>query len=253
MPTMENYKDQSPIKGILIGDSGSGKTGALASLANAGFHLHILDFDNGLDILANTVKPEYLKNIEFEHFIDKKKALPNGTMVFDGMPKAFPSALKTLTAWSTKYKTLQDVIVIDSLTFLGDAVLDYVTASAGRMGQQPQLQDWGTAMARIEDILSLLYSEDVSANVLILAHIKYLEDEATGAIKAQVNALGRALPPKIGRYFNTMIAAQLVGSTRKLKTQATTWLGLKSPNPGKVKSEYPIETGLAEYFADLKR
>lgn len=253
MPTMENYKEEAPIKGILIGDTGSGKTGALASLANAGYHLHILDFDNGLDVLSNTVKPECLKNVEFEHFIDKKKALPNGTIVPDGMPKAFPSALKTLTEWCNKYTSLNDVIVIDSLTFLGDATLDYVVASAGRQGQQPQLQDWGIAMARIEDILSLLYSTDVKANVLVLAHIKYLEDELTGNIKAQVNALGRALPPKIGRYFNTMLSAQLVGSARKLKTKATAWLGLKSPNPSKVRDDYSVETGLAEYFADLKK
>ena len=253
MATLENYNEQAPIKGIIIGDTGTGKTGSLASLANAGYHLHILDFDNGLDILSNTVKKENLKNVEYEHFIDAKKALPNGQIVTVGAPKAFASAMKCLNDWCNKYTTLQDVIVIDSLTFLSDAAMDFVLAAAGRFGQQPQIQDWGTAQARLTELLEMLYSTDVKSHVLVLAHIKYLPDNLTGNVKALINTLGQALPPKVGRYFNTMIAAQLVGSTRKLATKANAWLGLKSPNPANVKDFYTIETGLAEYFADLKK
>ena len=35
---------------LLVGDSGSGKTAALAALANAGKNLRILDYDDGLDL-----------------------------------------------------------------------------------------------------------------------------------------------------------------------------------------------------------
>ena len=55
MATLENYKADKPIKMLVIGDTGTGKTGALASLANSGYKLHILDYDNCLDFLSNTV------------------------------------------------------------------------------------------------------------------------------------------------------------------------------------------------------
>lgn len=72
MPTLENYKAEKPIKMLVMGDTGTGKTGALASLANAGYKLHILDYDNGLDILSTKVKPEFLKNIEYETLTEKR-------------------------------------------------------------------------------------------------------------------------------------------------------------------------------------
>jgi hypothetical protein len=56
-----------------MGDAGSGKTGALASLAKAGQRLVILDFDNGLDILIGLLKNDQkaLEHIYYETFTDE--------------------------------------------------------------------------------------------------------------------------------------------------------------------------------------
>lgn len=251
MPTLENYKAEKPIKMLVIGDSGTGKTGALASLANAGYKLHILDYDNGLDILSTTVKPEFLKNVEYETLTEKKKSV-NGMIIPVGMPKAFTRGLALLTEWGNKYTSLDDVIVIDSLTFMSDAALEHVQAGAGHLGKNPEIQEWGMAMNLIEDMLSILYSDDIKCNVIINSHVKYLEDEGTRTIKAQVNTLGSKLPPKVGRYFNHMILATMANSKRVFKTKASMTIGLKSPNPDKVADTYPIETGLAEYFKAVK-
>lgn len=251
MPTLENYKAEKPIKMLVIGDSGTGKTGALASLANAGYHLHILDYDNGLDILSTTVKPEFLANVEYETLTEKKKSV-NGRIIPEGMPKAFTRGLALLTEWGNKYTSLNDVIVIDSLTFMSDAALEHVQAGAGHLGKNPEIQEWGLAMNLIEDMLSILYSEDIKCNVIINSHVKYLEDEGTKTIKAQVNTLGSKLPPKVGRYFNHMILATMEGSKRIFRTKASMTMGLKSPNPEKVADKYPVETGLAEYFKAVK-
>lgn len=102
--------------------------------------------------------------------------------------------------------------MIDSLTFMSDAALEFVQAGAGHLGKQPEIQEWGMAMSKIEDMLSILYSEDVQCNVIINSHIKYIQDESTGIMKAQINTLGTKLPPKVGRYFNHMILAQMQGS-----------------------------------------
>lgn len=251
MATLETYKAEAPIKMLIMGDTGSGKTGALASLANAGYKLHILDYDNGLDILATTVKPEFLKNVEFEHLMEKRKVV-NGQVLPASAPRAFSKGLSLLTEWGNKYKSLDDIIVIDSLTFMSDAALEHVQAGAGHIGKQPEIQEWGMAMNLIEDVLSILYSSDIACNVIINSHIKYIQDEGTGIVKAQINTLGSKLPPKVGRYFNHMLWAGMVGSKRVFKTKASAQMGLKSPNPAKVADQYPIETGLADYFKAVK-
>lgn len=251
MPTLENYKAEKPIKMLVMGDTGTGKTGALASLANAGYKLHILDYDNGLDILSTKVKPEFLKNIEYETLTEKKVAR-GGQVLIQGTPKSFAKGLQLLTEWSTKYTSKEDVIVVDSLTFMSDAALEHVQAGAGHTGKQPEIQEWGLAMSLIEDVLSLLYSDDLKCNVIVNSHIKYIQDEGSGIVKAQVNTLGSKLPPKVGRYFNHLIMCQMQGTKRVFKTKGTASFGLKSPNPDKVKDTYEIETGLKEYFQDVK-
>ena len=45
-------------KCILLGDSGTGKTGALASLVKAGYKLRVLDLDNKL---ASGILPQVIK------------------------------------------------------------------------------------------------------------------------------------------------------------------------------------------------
>lgn len=252
MATLENFKSEKPIKMLVMGDTGSGKTGALASLANAGYKLHILDYDNGLDILSTTVKPENLKNVEYETLSEKRKVVNGIVLPANGLPKAFSKGLALLTEWGNKYTSLQDIIVIDSLTFMSDAALEHVQGGAGHLGKNPEIQEWGLAMNLIEDMLSILYSTDIQCNVIINSHIKYIQDEGTGIVKAQINTLGSKLPPKVGRYFNHMLWAGMVGSKRVFKTKASPVMGLKSPNPEKVADQYPIETGLADYFKAVK-
>lgn len=252
MPTLETYKAEKPIKMLYMGDTGTGKTGALASLVNNGYKLHILDYDNGLDILSTTVKPEFLKNVEYETLTEKKKAV-NGTVLIQGTPKSFAKGLALLTEWGSKYTSKEDVIVIDSLTFMSDAALEHVLAGAGHTGRQPEIQEWGLAMSLIEDLLSILYSDDIKCNVIVNSHIKYIEDEGTGMVKAQINTLGSKLPPKVGRYFNHLIMGAMQGPKRIFKTKGSAIFGLKSPNPDKVKDQYGIETGLWEYFQDVKK
>ena len=55
MASIKNHQSTDVTKLLLVGDSGSGKTASLAQLANAGYNLRILDYDDGLAIL-----PEFL-------------------------------------------------------------------------------------------------------------------------------------------------------------------------------------------------
>ena len=68
MPSLSNHQSNSFTKVLLCGDSGSGKSGALASLVSAGYTLRILDMDNGLDSLKTFILrdcPDKLNNVEY--------------------------------------------------------------------------------------------------------------------------------------------------------------------------------------------
>ena len=65
MANIKTHKSAEYTKLMLVGDSGSGKTTALASLANAGYNLRILDFDDGLSILPEFLNKDAVKNVSF--------------------------------------------------------------------------------------------------------------------------------------------------------------------------------------------
>jgi hypothetical protein len=100
MPSLTDHQSGKFTKLLIIGDSGTGKTGGLASLV-PDFKLRILDFDNGLDPLKQQIKrvnPANLASVEFRTLRDKVKASAAGPII-DGQPKAFVEALKMLDNW----------------------------------------------------------------------------------------------------------------------------------------------------------
>ena len=91
MPSLSNHQSNLYTKCLFIGDSKSGKTGALTSLVAAGYKLRILDFDNGLDVLKQFVLnecPDKIGNVEFRTLQDKRKATSAGSVI-DGTAQAF--------------------------------------------------------------------------------------------------------------------------------------------------------------------
>lgn len=261
--------DSSPLKILHIGDSGTGKTGALASLARAGYSLRIIDADNGVQILQQelaTDSSEVQSRVYWETCTDNRKVSSAGLVSYEGSPSAFSRAMKLLSNWKTDDYDLgpvsswdqSSILVIDSLSFLSLSAMAGVLAMAGRLPPaHPQIQDWGAAMDRIENLLGLLYSDSVRCHVIINSHLTYIqpEGEAEGVVRAYPNTLGTKLPPKVGRFFNTMLLSKTEGSgaatKRKIFTVPTGALALKTPAPKLAKPFYPLETGLADFFKDL--
>jgi len=274
------------VKLLLLGNSGVGKTGALGSLAEAGYRIFLYDFDNGHQILLDStvLKPEFRKNVFVKVFTDKLKDA-KGTV--DGMPTAFPHFIDNLNAWreikvpgkpavlGPDGKTVvsaavppvvddlgnpgtwgpKDIVVIDSLTFMGHAALRYVLFLNNHIGKPPQLQHWGEAIRMQEDVIARLYAEQVKCNVIILGHLMPLEDANEGGIvRLWPSALGKKFPPKIGRYFNNVweIKKKVMGQKimRTLHTSATFQSDLKSTKPGKMPTE--MEVDLAKAFTILQ-
>lgn len=268
MPALSSHQSSRTTKLLFLGESGSGKTGALASLAAAGYNLRILDLDNGLDVLANLLSSpsnnypsDAISRVHYITITDKMTA--KAGKVYPASAKVWEKSMNLLCEWKdddVNYGhistwTEQEVLVIDSFTMLSEAALRYILAINGRSASQPQLQDWGAAQSLIKSCIEMLYDDNIKCNVIVNCHIKYIGEE-NGPQRGLPYTLGQALPPIIGRYFNSTLMAKSVGQganvKRKILTNTTGTVELKNTAPMKVKPEYPLETGLADYFQAVR-
>ena len=259
MPTLTDHLSSAFVKLLFIGNSGAGKTGALAPLVKAGYKLRIIDLDAGLDALVNHVKeidPKLLSSIQFQSFRDKVKMTPSGPAVI-GSPKAYVQTLNALEKWPddgsdpAKWGT-DTILVIDSLTNLGRAAFQWAKA-ANPTSKDPR-QWYKTAQDLLEDLIANVTSDAFETNVIIISHVEIVE--TNGTIKGFASSIGKALGPKIPRFFNTLLLSETSGSgkqvKRKIKTLPTGMIDLKNPAPMKMEAEYEISDGLVRIFDILK-
>lgn len=258
MANLTDHQSTALMKGMLIGASGTAKSGSLASLAILGYHLHILDFDNGLDVLVDLLAkhPEALARVDYESIANPVKMKNSRPVPENG--KGFTKALGLIEKWSDGTIPSewgpQHILVLDSLTMFSRLAMEHTMALRGRLGQRPEQSDWGNAQEDVENVLAQLYSNNLNTNVLVCAHIAYQDDPDGRTVQLPV-ALGKALGPKIPRYFNTLLGYSLRGGKRIISTVPTSSLALKSPRPNKVKDLYMLDikdprSGLGDYFRD---
>ena len=250
MPLLEQTKSNKLVKGMVIADSGTGKSGALAALAAAGYRLLIYDFDAGTQILMDeTILPkQFRENIYVNQYLDRVRPTASGPM-YESPPTAFSRALKDLyihpDVGPVEKLGDKDVIVIDSGTFFSEAAMRYFLNAAGRLNDRPQIQDYGITMDKIEEVFELLYEPTVvPCNVIVNFHFQYIEQNtgnsqmltALSGIAADKNnkelskaasehlvgafqpgqrypsTIGKKLAPKLGRYFNTVVSMKSLGT-----------------------------------------
>lgn len=257
MPSLADHQASRFVKILYVGASGTGKTGSLVSLIEAGYKLRIIDLDNGLDALFNFAKEAKLdlSNTEFEDVRDQYTATSLGPQV--KRPKALVATARLLDGWTDGTNPSEwgedYILVIDSLTALGKAAFEWAK------GQNPTSKDprqwYNAGQQTIDSILATITDASFATNVIVCTHIDLVED-ASGAVRGFASSLGKALGPKIPRHFNTMLAAEskTMGpkTTRKILTLPTSQLDLKNPAPMRIDASYPLETGMVTIFEKLK-
>jgi len=259
MPSLSQHQSASITKLLLMGDSGTAKTGSLVSLVKAGYKLRILDFDNGLDALVHQIRaqcPEKLDNVSFITLRDKLKSGPLGTIV-DGQPKALKTAMDLLDKWKLPDEDLgipatwgeDTVVVIDSLTMMSECAFRWATAL--NPGAKDNRQIYGAAQSLVEGIIALLTAESFATNVIVIAHTKYLE-RPDGTTKGFPTAVGNALSPKIPAYFNSVAWTTTgPGNRRQIQTTSTALIDLKNPSVS-MPPTMDLNTGLATFFETVR-
>lgn len=257
MPKLTEHHSAKFVKLMYLGNSGTGKTGSLVSLVGAGYKLRILDMDNGLESLRQEVArqfPDKMENVDYITLRDDIVAGSNGPLI---MAKAYVKAVKFLSKWeddSVPSEWGEDtILVVDSLTSLGDAALAWAEKTGP--SSKDRRQYYFMAQESIEHLIAMMTSEAWHSNVIICTHISYKELEE-GVNKGWPSAVGSAIGPKLPKYFNTMIQAEVVGSgasvKRKIRTIPSAQIDLKNPTPFRIEGTYDLNTGLAEVFGKLK-
>jgi len=238
-----------PVKALILGDSGAGKSGSLASLVLAGYKLHILDLDKGVAILRNLLSSPnspYAKYAK-EHNINVNELVYSIPLTEKFKMVGGRAVPLTAQAWSKatgaleKFKIgeldlgnignwgLDTVLVIDSLTMLGFAALWNVQALNNRLGADFSGYDWqrdvGLAQSSMERLLQLLQSNNVNCHVVVISHITFVDDSKGVAVapsrdpeapniqvRGYPSAIGRSLSQRLGRYFNNSFQVDIQGS-----------------------------------------
>ncbi len=258
MPSLAQHQSNDFVKLLLTGDSGSGKSGALASLVAAGYKLRIVDMDNGLDSLKSYVMkdtPDLADNVDYVTLRDDYETTKTGVKV--KKPRAFVDAMKLLDKWKYDDVDLGSpaefgpdcIVVLDSLSFFSDAAFNWAE-SMNPTAKDPR-QWFYSAQQAVESALALLTSGSFRTNVIVSAHVRYSTGD-DGAQRGYPNAVGSALGPTIPRYFNHWAQCTNKAGKRSIQTAATAMFDLKNTKPFEMEKTYSIEDGLAKFFAVLR-
>lgn len=284
MANAQKLAMKKPVRALIVGYPGAGKTGALASLANAGYKIRFMDYDMNTEPLFQYTKPEFLKNIDIVTLEDKLR-MGNQFLETTGIPKAFSDGVKLLDHWRYKDEDGTEVdlgqskdwgcdtiVVLDSLTKMGTAAFRRIRNLMNKTPLNTTQTVWGVAMAEQEAFIEKLTSETNRFHVIVLGHLKMIspkdiqkgDEDLTKEIKQQVadliparlfpSALGQALPQTIGGEFPTLIEIKkefkLGKERRVIGTVSRPELDLKLPSIEDFDGS-SITDGLAKIFERL--
>ena len=246
------------VHALLLGNSGTGKTGSLVSLVKAGYKLKILDLENGTQILYNLVMeqcPDMLDNVELEKISTKYRIGPAGATA-EKAPAGLVKVGKILDRWQ-KEVSPDEIIIIDSLTALGRLCL--VWSEAQNRGLRDRRQHYFNAQEVVEPLIATITHEDFPCHSLVLTHIDYRDispDPKNPSIKGYASSVGRALGDKIPTHFNEVFMYNTIGTGASAKHVISSVsdgvVDVKNTVPSRIQKRYDINTGLADIFTLLK-
>jgi hypothetical protein len=187
---------------LLVGRPGTGKTGSLCSLLEAGYNIRLIDLDRNLDPIVSYSSPSALKNIAvttiFESHIEKPFTIGMGgtkqtitRIVPVGAPKSYSKIMGLLDnfvdddgvsygpvkSWGPK-----DFLVLDSLTALGRICMERTLFMRNRQALGPRIQDWGEASSQQGALIEAIKEKAQGCNVLVTAHLKIIDPKFLGDV-----------------------------------------------------------------------
>ena len=256
---MPKFSDAKlPPRILICGEPAAGKTGSLAQLANAGYRLMIHDFDSNLRVIGSYLKPDAHADVYVSTYAAAKIT---NTNLFAGTGVAGTQALnelrrftKMLEHWkvpdgedlgpSTSW-TPNDVVVIDSGTFLGELLL--LAAKEDPETKRDDRSLYNVAGRYYGAILDHLTGAKVGASVIVLTHLMQTGDKdeqgkITGRQRDIPVGVGEKFSKKMQTYFSDIwhLEVDRAGG-RVFKTAATNSASLRTSAPTLIKASEPFD------------
>lgn len=220
------------IKVLAYGAPGTGKTHALRTLLNAGLEVFCIFTEPGMEVLSDT-DPNKLHwnyiapaNPGWDAMMDNAKKVTQfdaaALQKMPGMNKDKYQQFMNLLMVCKDYKCQRTgksygdianfgtdkVVVLDSLSGLNTMLLDHAVGGKP-IKTQP---DWGIAIDNEERFLNMLCL-GLRCHFILNAHVDRESDLILGGIKLMPSALGKKLPPVIGRFFSDVVYTKREGTS----------------------------------------
>lgn len=218
-------------KTLLYGPSGTGKTTALRTVADAGLELFCLFTDPNFDVLSDLGcdRMHYVyvapAEMSFEALLGAAKSISQLTVEKLAEQKSadkgnYQQFYKVISACAN-FKCdrcgkefgpidkfgMERFFAVDGLSGLSIMSRDLT------VGSKPTMHpgEWGIAQHTIEKLVQK-WATGMRTHFALIAHIEREVDEVAGTSKLMASTLGRKLAPKLPWMFNDVILAQRDGA-----------------------------------------
>lgn len=259
---------------LIVGFPKSAKTGALASLVDAGYTLRYQDFDGNAAPLFAYSKPENHHLIQMVECRDKTKVVGD-KLVYDGTPAACSTALAALNKWPDGSKAFDwgenDILVTDSGSVMAESAMARNMSLNSREGKKPQYGDYEAGQQAI--IRLCQHAKLLKCHFIMITHLflmgpdlalpdtedeelaeKILAKKVEGADsvpwKLAPKTIGKAIHD-MAKHFTGVIYCKSTGPVRRLHLAPTDSVDAGVPIAG-LPSFLDIKDGMAKIFAKSK-
>ncbi|CAM5998780.1 unnamed protein product [Sphagnum balticum] len=252
-----------------MGPTGTGKTHALATIAETGAEVLVLFIENGLETFVGywTDRGEPIPPNVHWHILSRPidsfktmaaTAISINTMAQEALHKMqdvnrakHNQYVNLLNAFSDfkDHRTGQSfgavdswgpdrVLCIDSLSGINPIVMSLVVGGKPVKSQA----DWGIAMDQIEKLIRQL-TDGCKCHIIMTAHVEREIDQVFGGVKISVSTLGSKLAPKLPPMFSDVVLSSRDGNKFSWTTAA--------PNADLKARNLPIADGIQPTFKQI--
>lgn len=226
-------------------------------------------------IINFTLTEKMTKHISEERFVaNAARAWKRMVNILEGSDRESKElGLGGIESWGN-----DTILVFDTFSTCAECAFSQQQELNNRLGDRfdEHGRDTGGAQNLMRDMLKKIFMPEIKCNIIFNSHIVFVDLSSGVAARPRTPnpnnssiqldsisdprgypmAIGRALSPVAGKYFNNVLMMDEEGSgtgkRNKIFTVPMKGVSVKNSHPGALRASYPIETGLAEIFCILK-